>query len=81
MNSAAWITGAASPAAPARVTGSYGVMLGNESVEVQYVGLTPGFVGLYQANFVVPSLVPGVYPIVVTVDGNSSNSATLTIAD
>jgi uncharacterized protein (TIGR03437 family) len=81
VNSPSWVTGAASPAAPARVTGSYGVTVGNESVDVQYVGLTPGFVGLYQANFVVPSLVPGVYPIVVTVDGNSSNPATVTVGD
>jgi uncharacterized protein (TIGR03437 family) len=43
--------------------------------------LTPGFVGLYQANFKLPSLTPGDYPIVVTVAGNASNAATVAVAD
>lgn len=81
VNSTSWISGAASPTGPASVTGSYGVTVANESVPVQYVGLTPGFVGLYQANFVVPQLGPGVYPIVITVDGNASNPATMTVGD
>jgi uncharacterized protein (TIGR03437 family) len=75
VNSGSWITGAASPAGPAGVTAAYTLTVGNQTAKVEYLGLTPGFVGLYQADFTVPMLSPGEYPIVVTVDGNASNAA------
>lgn len=79
VNSAAWTTGAASPAGAASVTVSYALTVGGQPAQVQYLGLTPGFVGLYQANFTVPSLAAGQYPIVVTMAGNTSNAATVTV--
>jgi len=75
VNSGSWTTGAASPAEPASVTAAYTLTVGNQTAQVEYLGLTPGFVGLYQADFTVPILSPGEYPIVVTVDGNASNAA------
>jgi uncharacterized protein (TIGR03437 family) len=81
VNSGAWITGAPSPAASATVTAPYALTVGDQPAKVAYLGLTPGFVGLYQANFTVPSLAPGSYPVVVTVAGNASNAATVAVAD
>ena len=81
VDSGSWITGAPSPNAPASVRAPYTLTVGTEPAQVQYLGLTPGFVGLYQANFKLPSLTPGDYPIVVTVAGNASNAATVAVAD
>ena len=42
---------------------------------VDFAGLTPGFVGLYQVNVVVPQGLPAkAYPLQVVVRGNISNS-------
>ena len=81
VDSSSWITGAPSPNAQASVTAPYSLTVGTEPAQVEYLGLTPGFVGLYQANFKLPSLTPGDYPIVVTVAGNASNAATVAVAD
>jgi uncharacterized protein (TIGR03437 family) len=81
VNSSDWTTGAASPNGASSVTASYNLTVGNEPAQVAYVGLTPGFVGLYQANFTLPSLAPGQYPIVLTVGGNPSNGAMLSVGD
>ena len=81
VSSGSWITGAPSPAGPSPVTSQYSLTVGGQVAQVAYLGLTPGFVGLYQANFTVPTLTPGTYPVVVTVAGNASNSAAITIGD
>jgi adhesin/invasin len=47
---------------------------------VSFAGLTPGFIGLMQMNIVVPStLGSGVYPLSVTIDGQTSNSGTIAV--
>ena len=79
VNSGSWSTGVASPSGPASVTASYTLTVGNQAAQVEYLGLTPGFVGLYQANFTLPSMAAGTYPIVVTVAGNASNAATVVV--
>ena len=79
VNSGSWTTGAASPSTPASVTTPYTLIFGTEPAVVKYLGLTPGFVGLYQANFTVPTLAPGSYPVTITMAGNSSNTATVVI--
>jgi uncharacterized protein (TIGR03437 family) len=78
-SSGSWITGAASPAGLSNVASPYSLTVGGQGAEVRYLGLTPGFVGLYQANFAVPMLAPGEYPIVVTVAGNASNAALVAV--
>jgi uncharacterized protein (TIGR03437 family) len=70
-----WTSGAASPGGASSVAAPYSVTVGGQPAQVEYVGLTPGFVGLYQTNFTVPSLAPGAYPVVVTIGGVSSNAA------
>jgi uncharacterized protein (TIGR03437 family) len=71
-------TGAAAPADKlSSATLPVKVTIGNSDTAVKFLGLTPGFVGLAQANLVVPVLSPGKYPIVITVNGVDSNAATM----
>jgi len=51
--------------------------IGGWSTGVQFLGLAPGWVGLDQANLVVPGLSTGAYPVVVTVGGVASNGPTM----
>jgi uncharacterized protein (TIGR03437 family) len=52
-----------------------------KAAQVMYVGLSGGSVGLYQANFVIPQVVAGDHPLVITVNGVKSNSAAITVAE
>jgi uncharacterized protein (TIGR03437 family) len=74
-----WITGADSPGGASAVKATYSLTVGGHPVEVQYLGLAPGFVGLYQANFELPSLTTGSYPMVLTIGGVSSNAASVVV--
>ena len=50
-------TGQPAPLDPlARATLPYNITIGGQGVTVNYLGLTPGSVGLAQANVVVPNL-------------------------
>jgi uncharacterized protein (TIGR03437 family) len=49
--------------------------IGNFDTVVQFLGLTPGFVGLAQANLFVPNLSPGKYPILITINGVDSSAS------
>jgi uncharacterized protein (TIGR03437 family) len=54
--------------------------IGNQPATVSFAGLAPGFVGLVQMNIVVPAgLAPGTYPLSVTIDGQTSNAAPITV--
>jgi uncharacterized protein (TIGR03437 family) len=58
------------------------VLIGNLTGAVQFSGLTPGLVGLWQINVTIPSNVtPGsAVPVQVVMNGAISNGVTLTIA-
>ncbi len=73
--------GAAAPSnPPAKVTADYSATIGSTTAQVSFAGLTPGFVGLLQMNIVVPSgLSQGNYPLAVTIGGQTSNSATISV--
>jgi uncharacterized protein (TIGR03437 family) len=61
-------------------TSAYSAKIGSQAATVSFTGLTPGFIGLGQMNIVVPStLTAGVYPLSVTIDGQTSNSATIAV--
>ena len=65
----------------ARVTKTASATLDGQPATVQFAGLTPGFVGLYQVNFVVPSNAgTGDLTLVVSQNGVSSNSTRLPVA-
>jgi uncharacterized protein (TIGR03437 family) len=55
------------------VTGTpLSVSIGGLPATVQFAGLSPGSVGLYQVNAVVPQTGPGLQTIAVSVGGVSS---------
>jgi uncharacterized protein (TIGR03437 family) len=71
-------TGAAAPMSPlSRATLPLSASIGGTDAPVQFLGLTPGAVGLAQANLLVPALSPGAYQVVVTIGGVASNGATV----
>jgi uncharacterized protein (TIGR03437 family) len=56
------------------------VTIGGVDAKVSFSGLAPSFVGLYQVNVVVPSgLASANQPVVIAVEGSSSNSALLPV--
>ncbi|HMC58500.1 MAG TPA: SBBP repeat-containing protein, partial [Candidatus Solibacter sp.] len=68
---------AASTTTLSRATLPVHVTIGNFDTIVQFLGLTPGLIGLAQANLFVPNLSPGQYPIVIGIGGIASNPATM----
>ena len=72
--------GSAAPAQPlARTLGKTEVTIGGISCQVAYSGLTPGFVGLAQANVEVPKLPPGDYSVVLKVADVAAKEGAITI--
>src|SRR5207249_4052417 len=67
------------PSTAAQVTIPVTVTIGGVNAPVQYAGLSPGFVGLYQVNAVVPAGVTAgtAVPVVLTQGGVTSNQATI----
>ncbi len=56
-------------AGAADIIGDHTLTIGGKTAKVSYAGLSPGFAGLYQINFTVPSgLAAGDQPIVLTID-------------
>jgi uncharacterized protein (TIGR03437 family) len=74
--------GAATPATGlVQPTSAISVTIGGVRATVLGSALTPGFVSLLQLNITVPSgLAAGSYPMVVTIGGQVSNTATVSIA-
>lgn len=66
-----------SPLAQAVYTNS--ATIGGVSATVTFLGLTPGSVGLAQANITVPNLPSGDYPLTLTVAGLESTSALISV--
>ena len=81
QNQSAQVTGKGAPLglspSTAYVSGNYSITVGGVQVpqtQVEYIGLTGGSVGLYQANFTVPNLPKGTYPVVLTIGGVASSN-------
>jgi uncharacterized protein (TIGR03437 family) len=70
-------TGAATPAEFFNARSPFKALIGGFDTSVKFLGMTPGFVGLAQANLEIPNLSPGKYPIVITVNGVDSNAASM----
>jgi uncharacterized protein (TIGR03437 family) len=75
-------TGAAAPGDPlSRPTAPIRVLIGDTEAEVLFVGLAPGFVGLGQANILLPPLPPGTYAVTVLIGEAASNLPLITIRE
>ena len=62
------------------VTSTVTATIGGKTADVPFAGLAPGFVGLWQVNVVVPAgLTKGDYPLTVTVGGQTSNAANVSV--
>ena len=73
-------SGGPAPVQPlARTLSETTVTIGGVASNVIFSGLTPGLVGLAQANVQVPNLSPGDYPISIAIAGSVSNAGTITI--
>jgi uncharacterized protein (TIGR03437 family) len=74
--------GTATPASPlSYATATATATIGGAAATVQFLGLTPGYTGLAQANILVPSsLATADYPLVITVGGYVSASAQISVS-
>ncbi len=75
-------TGAASPVNPLASTPNWPrVTIGGISATVQFSGLTPGDVGLYQVNAQVPAGAPqgNAVPLAISIGGATSNTVTIAV--
>jgi uncharacterized protein (TIGR03437 family) len=62
------------------VTTTVSATIGGQSADVSFAGLAPGFVGLWQVNIVVPTgVTQGDQPLTVTVGGQTSSSANVSV--
>ena len=75
-------TGTASRTAPLAVSVfPVEATVGDEAAEVGFAGLTPGFVGLAQIDFVVPAEASGTLELVFTIDAESSPPVEMYVAE
>jgi len=76
-------SGGKTPAAPPlyKVTNTATATVGGINAPVQFAGLAPGFVGLYQVNIQIPTGVPAgdAVPLVITQSGVASNTVTIAV--
>lgn len=74
--------GTATPDSPlSKAAATATATVGGTSATVNFLGLTPGFTGLAQANIVVPAtLATADYPLVITVGGYVSASAMVSVS-
>ena len=63
----------------ARVRAQPTVTIGGRSASIIFAGLTPGAVGLYQINLIVPTGAAGDLPVVITQNGVEANSTVLPV--
>jgi uncharacterized protein (TIGR03437 family) len=78
---AALVTGARSPAGLSPVTGANSITVNGKDATVSYLGLTPGSIGLYQANFKIPQVATGNHPLVITIAGEASNKPLIAVTN
>lgn len=74
-------SGAPTPSSLYPVSGTSSVTVSGTMATVNYIGLTPGSIGLYQVNFVVPQVAAGSHPLVITIAGQASNNPLINVSN
>lgn len=73
-------TGTAAGSSPlSRHKGNVTAMVNGTMAEITFAGLTPQFIGLTQVNLKVPNMAAGTYPLIISVNGETSNQAMVTV--
>jgi uncharacterized protein (TIGR03437 family) len=76
------VTSGAATAGAYQISGASSVTLDGKAATVNYIGLTPGSIGLYQVNFVVPSgVAAGNRNLVITIAGTASNNPLVSVSN
>lgn len=71
----ALVTGHATPSTVTYpLTETYSATIGGINAPIVFIGLAPGFVGLYQADIQIPTLAAGSHNLILTVGGTASNT-------
>jgi uncharacterized protein (TIGR03437 family) len=63
-----------------RAISSVTATVGNRQATVTFAGLSPDSAGLFQISLIVPTIGPGSWPLVVTVNGVSSNTRSMSVS-
>ncbi len=81
ITSPAVVSGAVSPGSPlAALPSQPKVTFAGKAAQILFAGLTPGFVGLYQVNVVVPAdVTPGELEVVLTQGDSTSSTAKIQV--
>jgi uncharacterized protein (TIGR03437 family) len=73
-------TGSASPSNPlALPAGATSATVGGMNAPLLFLGMSPGFVGLAQANVQIPALAAGEHDLVLRVGGQASEALAITV--
>jgi uncharacterized protein (TIGR03437 family) len=74
-------TGVVTPLSPlSNATSAVSATIGSTPANVAFLGLAPSFFGVVQANITIPGgVAPGNYPLAVTIGGETSNAATISV--
>jgi adhesin/invasin len=75
------VTGQPTPGTLYPVSSNSTVAVAGRDAKVNYIGLTPGSIGLYQANFVLPQVAAGDRQLVITIGGKASNNPLIAVAN
>lgn len=62
-----------------RATADHSATIGGQPASIYFLGMTPGFVGLAQANITIPSLPSSQYALTLTVGGVASNTVPINV--
>jgi uncharacterized protein (TIGR03437 family) len=71
------VTGHPTPSGLYPVTESSSVTVGGLPATIEFIGLSPGFVGLYQANIVIPTIAAGTHNLIITIGGTASATTSI----